>query len=199
MIPASFLLALYRRENEKIPENLIDEVHPNLTGYNRMADVWYDGLVTFLPPTYLATPPVITSTPITQATLNKTYAYNVEADGNEPPQFALSEPNPLPGDMEIEPTAGIISWTPDTKEKVNVVVEATNSRGTDLQAFTITAVKGDDSEGDNGSSTTCFIGSLEKDAVDGNSEYPVSGTSAVQLLIWLSLVLSMGIIRKTKN
>jgi lysophospholipase L1-like esterase len=119
------------------PSDMSDDVHPNQGGYGKMANVWYAGLVTLLPPTNYAVP-TITSLPVERANLNSLYSYAAEADGNEAPVFVLTEPSPLPDDMDIDPATGTITWTPASYTPVDMVVEATNSHGTDTQSFRIT-------------------------------------------------------------
>ncbi len=81
-----------------------------------------------------AAPPVITSTAITTGTYNQLYTYDVEATGNPAPTFALTT---FPTGMTIDPVTGLIQWTPDDDGDFNVVVEASNTSGTDIQSFTI--------------------------------------------------------------
>jgi len=78
--------------------------------------------------------PVITSTPITTATVDVLYTYDVEATGHPDPTFALTE---APSQMDIDPVTGVIEWTPSSTGDVDVIVEATNASGTDYQSFTI--------------------------------------------------------------
>jgi hypothetical protein len=60
-------------------------------------------------------PPVITSTPPTRAYLNTASSYQVEASDAEhdPLMFSLSAP---PAGMTIDPTGGLIRWTPTAAE-----------------------------------------------------------------------------------
>ena len=87
-------------------------------------------------------PPVITSTPITTATVGLTYAYNVEAtdpDSGDTSTFSLTT---NPTGMTIDSVTGIIYWTP-TSEQVednDVTVEVSDGKLTDTQNFTITVI-----------------------------------------------------------
>lgn len=57
-------------------------------------------------------PPVITSTPVTTATVGQPYTYDVEAsdpDAGDTPTFSLVE---KPEGMTINATTGLIEWTP---------------------------------------------------------------------------------------
>jgi hypothetical protein len=84
-----------------------------------------------------ATPaaPVITSTAVTTATVTLPYSYDVEASGYPAPSYALTQ---APTDMTIDAVSGLITWTPATIGDYDVTVTATNSEGSDNQAFTVT-------------------------------------------------------------
>ncbi|MCB0164434.1 MAG: putative Ig domain-containing protein [Anaerolineae bacterium] len=79
--------------------------------------------------------PVITSTPVTQAAVGEAYNYDVDAVGSPTPTYDLAAP--VPSGMTINPTTGVISWTPTASGPVNVTVTASNSEGTATQTFTI--------------------------------------------------------------
>jgi lysophospholipase L1-like esterase len=113
-----------------------DNLHPYATGYAKMAAVWHDALDDFLP--VCGAPsgevPTITSDPATQAAVGVPYTYDVEADGDPAPSYALTE---NPSGMTINGTSGLISWTPTTGGGFDVTVQASNSAGTDEQSFTV--------------------------------------------------------------
>ena len=79
-------------------------------------------------------PPAITSTPVTQAYVGEPYTYNVDATGTPEPNYALTE---FPGGMTIDHNTGLIEWTPAATGDSDVNVVATNSEGSDSQAFNI--------------------------------------------------------------
>ncbi|MHC4125515.1 MAG: lectin like domain-containing protein [Planctomycetota bacterium] len=82
------------------------------------------------------TSPVITSTPVTVATVDELYSYDVDATGYPTPTFSLTT---YPSGMTIDPNNGLIEWTPDTTGDFDVNVEASNGQPPDAnQAFTIT-------------------------------------------------------------
>jgi hypothetical protein len=117
-----------------------DNLHPYETGYAKMANVWLngdsdgsDGLVDFLP--VCAPYPMITSDPVTEATVGWLYTYDVEATGNPVPTYTLTT---SPAGMTIDEGTGLIEWTPAAVGTVDVTVEAINSAGSDTQPFTIT-------------------------------------------------------------
>jgi hypothetical protein len=80
------------------------------------------------------TAPVITSTPVTEATVDQLYAYDVNASGDPAPTYALTT---YPAGMTIDTNTGLIEWTPATAGSVQVTVEASNVAGTDAQTFNI--------------------------------------------------------------
>ncbi len=80
--------------------------------------------------------PIITSTPVTSATLYEAYAYDVEATGNPTPTFTLTT---APAGMTIDAATGLIGWTPDAIGDFDVTVVASNGVGSDaVQSFVIT-------------------------------------------------------------
>lgn len=82
--------------------------------------------------------PAFSSSPITSGTVNAAYRYDVEAAGNPAPTFSLSD---APPGMTINPTTGLINWTPTTTGNYAVDVKATNSQGEASQAYTIVVNK----------------------------------------------------------
>jgi hypothetical protein len=80
--------------------------------------------------------PEITSTPETSIKVGEQYTYDVEATGDPAPKFSLTK---SPDGMTIDPTTGLIEWTP-TNEQLggnSVTIEAINTAGIDTQTFTI--------------------------------------------------------------
>jgi len=110
--------------------------------------------------------PVITSTPVTAATVGQLYNYDVEADGTPDPNFALAV---FPDNMIINPDTGLIEWLPDANQigDVNVVVEANNTAGFDTQSFTI-SVAGVTPEIISAAVTNATAGQLYSYDVDAN-------------------------------
>jgi len=82
------------------------------------------------------TPPVITSTPVTAATIGELYSYDVNASGYPSPTYALTT---YPSGMTIDPNTGLIEWTPGALGDFDVEVKASNGQAPDAnQGFTIT-------------------------------------------------------------
>jgi hypothetical protein len=79
-------------------------------------------------------PPVIVSVPATDAYAGWLYTYDVDATGYPPPTYQLIM---NPGGMTIDSTSGLIQWVPAVAGSAQVVVQASNVEGTDLQNFTI--------------------------------------------------------------
>lgn len=114
--------------------DFVDNLHPDDGGYVKMSDQWYAKLDTFLP---MVESPQITSSPILTAPTGQLYTYDVEATGNPAPTFSLTT---NPAGMTINPSTGVIQWTPGATGDEDVVVEARNVNepwGVDTQAFTI--------------------------------------------------------------
>ena len=83
-----------------------------------------------------AVTPQITSTPGTQAVVNNEYTYDVEAVGIPEATYSLVAP---PTGMTIDPSTGLITWTPTSGQDGQQAVEvlASNSGGSDSQTFNI--------------------------------------------------------------
>src|SRR3989339_1532400 len=81
------------------------------------------------------TAPVITSTAVTSGSVGQLYSYDVNASGNPAPTYSLTT---LPSGMTINPTSGVIQWTPSSTGNFNVTVVASNGISPDAsQSFTI--------------------------------------------------------------
>ena len=101
------------------------------SGYEN-TNVCIKGLTVPPPPT----PPVITSTPVTVATVGELYSYDVDASGYPPPTYTLTT---YPSGMTIDPDTGLIQWTPGASGYFDVEVTAGNGQPPDAnQGFTIT-------------------------------------------------------------
>jgi len=106
-----------------------DNLHPNDTGYAKMADVWFNALNSILPPS-------ITSTPITNATVFQSYRYDVNASGYPLPTYELTV---YPDGMTIDHNTGLIEWFPTAIGDFNVTVAAGNGQMPDAnQSFVLT-------------------------------------------------------------
>ncbi len=83
--------------------------------------------------------PVISTSPVVNASLDKPYTYDVNASGNPAPTFALKV---APSGMTIDETSGFISWQPvDGQTGVHsVVVESSSRAGAVQQAYDVTVV-----------------------------------------------------------
>ena len=91
------------------------------------------------------TPPVIISTPVTEAAVDKPYVYDVDAfdASNDLLTFYLLQ---FPQGMSIDGVTGEISWTPDAPGNYDVLVEVTDGQGFDQQLWTINVTDGPPSE-----------------------------------------------------
>lgn len=136
-IAAGDKIILVDNENAlSYPDDLSnDGIHPNDSGYNKMAGVWFTAVDPIIP---LCTPsaPAIYSQPATDAVVGEAYNYQVRATGNPVPTYTLTT---APSGMTIDEVSGMIDWTPTAAITVDVTVEAHNSEGSDPQSFVITA------------------------------------------------------------
>ena len=80
--------------------------------------------------------PTITSTPGKTVVVNSTYAYQVLTTANPQSVYALTA---APAGMTINPSTGLISWTPGYSNEAvaNVTVVASNSVGQATQSYSI--------------------------------------------------------------
>jgi glucose/arabinose dehydrogenase len=80
--------------------------------------------------------PSIVSSAVTAAIVNVPYTYDVDAAGTPSPTYSLDV---FPSGMTIDPTTGVISWTPTSTGPASVTVRAQNGIAPDAtQSFTIT-------------------------------------------------------------
>jgi hypothetical protein len=80
--------------------------------------------------------PRITSSEVFTGKVGQLYSYQVTADAEPAATFSLGS---FPTGMTINSTTGLISWTPDATQagQYNLKVIATNTVGSDQQAFTV--------------------------------------------------------------
>jgi hypothetical protein len=84
-------------------------------------------------------PPLITSNPVTSATLLQAYSYQVVASDPDGDAVTYSLPT-APLGMSINPASGLISWTPPGTGTLNVGVRVTDSKNASTpQNFAVTA------------------------------------------------------------
>ena len=129
---AGYSIELVDMENAlNYTTDMADNLHPNDSGYSKMADVWF-AVVDDL----LAAAPVITSEPVVDAIVSQLYRYDVNADGCPCPVYSLTT---YPSGMTIDCNSGLIEWTPTTTGHFDVTVKASNGKEPDAyQSFTIT-------------------------------------------------------------
>jgi len=91
--------------------------------------------------TTIEDPPNITPIPDTRTTVGEEYTYDVDATGYPEPTFSLTK---SPGSMTIDPTSGMIRWTPTVAQLGDqlVTVKAENIADEDEETFTITVEEG---------------------------------------------------------
>jgi hypothetical protein len=81
--------------------------------------------------------PIYISTPVTNAVVEWLYTYDAETVAKPAPTYALVT---YPSGMTINPTTGLISWTPTGAQEGahNVIVQASNTEGSSNQPFVVT-------------------------------------------------------------
>jgi len=83
--------------------------------------------------------PVITSSPVTSATKDQPYSYNVDATDSDGDTLTYSLTT-KPSGMTINSSSGLIAWTPSAKGYYNVTVRAYDGELSDTQSYKITVV-----------------------------------------------------------
>ena len=80
--------------------------------------------------------PVITSAPVTSATKDEAYSYDVNATDSDGDTLVYSLTT-KPSGMSINSSTGLITWTPTTSGNYNVTVKASDGELFDTQSFTV--------------------------------------------------------------
>ena len=111
--------------------DMYNTLHPNPSGYSKMAAKWFETLETILPQSET---PAITSTAPTDVLKGALYTYTVTATGPPSPTLTLTT---KPTNMTFNAASGLVQWTPTTAGDYQVVVRAQNWAGVDTQSFTI--------------------------------------------------------------
>ena len=111
--------------------DLSDEIHPDSSGYAKMANVWYPALKLLLPDGTKA--PSFISPSVTSGSVGRPYNYTAQAIPS-PKIYSLSV---NPTGMIINQNTGKISWTPDSVGSYPVTILAQNDIGSNSQSFTI--------------------------------------------------------------
>ena len=85
--------------------------------------------------------PIITSTPVTSASVGVTYNYNVDATDSDEDTLTYTLTTPPTG-MTINSSTGLIIWTPTEEGDYPITVTVSDEKSTDTQSFTITVILG---------------------------------------------------------
>jgi len=81
--------------------------------------------------------PVITSDPVTSATKDEPYSYDVNATDSDGDTLVYSLTT-KPSGMSINSSTGLITWTPTTSGDYNVTVKVSDGELFNTQSFTVT-------------------------------------------------------------
>ena len=83
--------------------------------------------------------PTLYSPPVLTCKVGEIYSYDAQAAGTPAPTYSLTE---YPTGMTINPTTGVIQWSPLIKGVYNITLQASNPAGTDIQSFHISVAEG---------------------------------------------------------
>jgi len=115
--------------------DMLDDKHPNSSGYTKMKDVWMSGMRKLLTSNVDVAPTLITEPDALTLNSGEQYSYSAQAEGYPLVSYSLQS---APSGMEIHPDTGELTWVSAVPGNYNVVVEASNENGFDSQEFTIT-------------------------------------------------------------
>ncbi|PKP57091.1 hypothetical protein CVT91_11435 [Candidatus Atribacteria bacterium HGW-Atribacteria-1] len=86
-------------------------------------------------------PPVITPIPDATITVGETFTYTVEVvDPDEGDTLIFSLTTTPSTNMDINPTTGVINWTPAATGNIEVTVEVSDGKSSDTESFTVTVI-----------------------------------------------------------
>ncbi|MDN5211462.1 GDSL-type esterase/lipase family protein [Fulvivirgaceae bacterium BMA12] len=116
------------------PGGLPDDIHPDQTGYNSMADVWEQAITATLAAPQITDPGTMT------ATIGSNFQYQIVATGVPTPTVNVSN---LPTGMTYNPGTQTVSWTPNESQEgpASFDVTATNAAGTDNLTININVIQ----------------------------------------------------------
>ncbi len=119
------------------------------------------------------TAPVITSEPVTEASVNTDYVYDVEAEDEDNDTLTYSLTS-FPAGMTIDGATGLIEWTPTVAGDYDAAVSVSDGRGGwDVQEFTINVT------GEAGNTAPVITSEPVTEAeVDAEYEYDVDASDA---------------------
>ena len=80
--------------------------------------------------------PLITSVPITSASVGINYTYHVEASDEDGDTLVYSL-STKPAGMTISSSSGLINWTPTAEGSYQIIVKVSDGKSTDTQTFNI--------------------------------------------------------------
>jgi hypothetical protein len=112
------------------PDDMSDMLHPNDNGYQKMSQVWFDGLASFLP-VCVTSAPSFTSQPPSSASLGIEYRYLPNILARPVGEFTLLN---APSGMNIHPDTGEIRWVPATSGQFPVDIQVQNAQGNAVQS-----------------------------------------------------------------
>ena len=148
-----------------------DTIHPEPSGYLKMAEVWFKALLSFS--SFQNPLPMIVSSPDTDdISLGSVFKYDVNAYGGSG-DLTYGFAETPPEGMSIDPETGLIEWIIQSPQDVEISVYAENSSGRDVQTFELKVVN----QPPLAQSENSFMLVNEGDRVllDGSSSYDPDG------------------------
>ena len=131
-LAAGHKIVLVDHENAlTYPNDMLDLEHPNDTGYDKMSDVWFNGMTEFLPVCNVAAP-TFKSVASTSGQVATEYRYQPNVLANPDGTFTLLT---MPAGMQVHPDTGEVRWTPGAAGQYNVDLQLQNSAGSSVQSF----------------------------------------------------------------
>jgi CubicO group peptidase (beta-lactamase class C family)/lysophospholipase L1-like esterase len=129
-LAAGFKILLVDHESALLyPDDMSDLLHPNDTGYAKMADVWFEGISGFVP-VCSSVAPSFASTPLPTGQVGTEYRYRPVVLSEPAGRFTLLT---APSGMQIHPDTGEIRWTPATSGQYQVDIQVQNPVGSAVQ------------------------------------------------------------------
>lgn len=110
--------------------DMYDDLHPNPSGYKKMAVRWFHALLEILPQKTFE--PLVVINPADTGDVHFAYASRIYAIGNPAPVFTLTE---APAGMTIDSVTGEIFWTPQNSGNFPVSVSISNSMGSTVVTY----------------------------------------------------------------
>ena len=133
-LAAGYKILLVDHESALLyPDDMSDLLHPNDTGYAKMADVWFEGISGFVPVCSPVAPSFV-STSVPSGLVGSEYHYKPVVLSEPAGRFTLMT---APSGMQIHPDTGEIRWTPAASGQYQVDIQVQNPVGSVVQNLSL--------------------------------------------------------------